>query len=92
MLLLEPLSYVQLLRPDLVDCSLPGSSVNGISQARALEWAATPSFRVLPDRGIKSVLFASPAPAGWFFTAPATVCLHALVTEDSGREQPLGLG
>ena len=25
---------------DPVDCSLPGSSVHGISQARVLEWAA----------------------------------------------------
>ena len=27
------------------DCSPPGSSVHGISQARGLEWAATPSSR-----------------------------------------------
>ena len=27
------------------DCSLPGSSVQGIIQARILEWAAMPSFR-----------------------------------------------
>ena len=27
---------------DLVDCSLPGSSVHGISQARILEWVAIP--------------------------------------------------
>ena len=25
---------------DLMDCSLPGSSVNGIFQARVLEWVA----------------------------------------------------
>ena len=30
---------------DPVDCSPPGSSVHGISQARGLEWAATPSSR-----------------------------------------------
>ena len=28
---------------DPIDCSLPGSSVHGILQARALEWAAMPS-------------------------------------------------
>ena len=28
-----------------VDCSLPGSSVHGILQARILEWVATPFFR-----------------------------------------------
>ena len=28
-----------------MDCNLPDSSVHGISQARILEWVATPSFR-----------------------------------------------
>ena len=28
---------------DPMDCSLPGSSVDGISQARILEWVAMPS-------------------------------------------------
>ena len=30
---------------DLMDCSLPGSSVHGISQVRILEWVAMPSSR-----------------------------------------------
>ena len=30
---------------DPMDCSLPGSSVHGILQARILEWIAMPSFR-----------------------------------------------
>ena len=30
---------------DPMDCSLPGSSVHGILQARVLEWVAVPSFR-----------------------------------------------
>ena len=30
---------------DPIDCSLPGSSVHGILQARLLEWVVTPSFR-----------------------------------------------
>ena len=30
---------------DLTDCSLPGSSVHGILQARILEWVAISSFR-----------------------------------------------
>ena len=30
---------------DPMDCSLPGSSVLGISQARVLEWAAIPFSR-----------------------------------------------
>ena len=38
---------------DLMDCSLPGSSVHGILQARRLEWV-TISLGDLPDPGIKS--------------------------------------
>ena len=38
---------------DLVDCSLPGSSVRGISQARMLEWVVI-SFSVdISDPGIE---------------------------------------
>ena len=48
------------LRP--VDCSLPGSSVQGILQARRLGWAAMPSSRYhLPDPGIEPMSPASPA-------------------------------
>ena len=36
---------------DPVDCSLPGSSVRGVLQARTLEWAAVPSSRGLPTQG-----------------------------------------
>ena len=38
-----------------MDCSLPGSSVHGISQARILEWLPFPS----PKRKISSVQFSS---------------------------------
>ena len=48
---------------DPMDCSLPGSSVHGTSQARRLE--AISSSRALPDPGIEPV---SPALAGRFFT------------------------
>ena len=34
---------VQLCLSDPMDCSPPGSSVHGIFQARALEWAPLPS-------------------------------------------------
>ena len=34
---------------DHMDCSLPGSSVHGIFQARILEWIAISSFRDLPE-------------------------------------------
>ena len=36
-----------------VDCSLPGSSVHGILQARILEWAAMPSSRESSQPGIE---------------------------------------
>ena len=35
-----------------MDCSLPGSSVHGILQARVLEWGACPSSGDLPNPGI----------------------------------------
>ena len=49
-----------------MDCSLPGSSVYGILQARILKWVAISSSRDLPDPGIRS---ASWALAGRFFTS-----------------------
>ena len=38
---------------DPMDCSLPGSSVQGIFQARVLEWVAISFSRDLPDPGIE---------------------------------------
>ena len=49
-----------------MDCSLPGSSVHGILQARILEWVAVPFSRVssqLRDRTQVSLF------AGGFFTS-----------------------
>ena len=37
-----------------MDCSLPGSSVHEILQARILGWVAIPSPGDLPDPGIES--------------------------------------
>ena len=34
---------------DPMDCSLPGSSVHGIFQARVLEWVPSPSLRKYPN-------------------------------------------
>ena len=48
-----------------MDCSLPGSSVLGIFQARMLEWVAISFFRDLPNPGIEPE---SPTLAGGFFT------------------------
>ena len=39
-----------------VDCSTPGSSVHGISQAKILEWVAISSPRDVPNPGIGPVL------------------------------------
>ena len=48
-----------------MDCSPPGSSVRGISQARILDWVAISSSRDLPHSRIMPV---SPALVGGFFT------------------------
>ena len=39
---------------DLMDCSLPGSSVHGILQERILKWVAVPFSGDLSDPGIES--------------------------------------
>ena len=54
---------------DLMDCSPPGSSVQGILQARVLEWVAIPSSRGSSwprDQTWVSCI------AGWFFTVRAS--------------------
>ena len=38
---------------NLMDCSLPGSSVHGIHLARILEWVAVPFSRDLPNPGME---------------------------------------
>ena len=63
-----------------MDCSPPGSSVHGLSQARILEWAAISSYRDLPNPGIERMYPASPALEGGFFT-----------TEPRGKSQPWSL-
>ena len=52
------------LRPHTTVCSLPGSSVHGISQARILDWVAIPPPGIF-DPGIELM---SPTLAGGFFT------------------------
>ena len=53
---------------DLMDCSLPGSSVHGIFQARMLEWVAISCSRESSDSGVEPASVASPALAGRFVT------------------------
>ena len=59
-----------------MDCSLPGSSIHGIFQARVLEWGAIafsdPLPGDLPNPGIKLESLTSPALAGGFFTTSTT--------------------
>ena len=52
---------------DPVDCSLPVSSVNGIYQARILEWLPFPSPGDPPDPGTEPAF-----PTGKFFTTGPT--------------------
>ena len=56
---------------DPMDCSLTGSSVHGILQARTLEWDTMPSSRGSSNLGIEPASLASPALAGGFFTTSA---------------------
>ena len=50
-----------------MNCSLPGSSIHGIFQARILEWVAFPSPGDLPDPGIEP---RSPTLTAFFFFKP----------------------
>ena len=54
---------------DPLDCSPPGSSVHGISQARTLEWVTISSFSLSSWLRIQPASPASPALADGFFTA-----------------------
>ena len=47
-----------------MDCSPPGSSLYGISQAIVLEWVAMPSFRGSSQPGIEPRYLVSPSLAG----------------------------
>ena len=53
---------------DPMDCSLPGSSVHGILQARTQEWVAMPSFRGSSQPGDQTCL--SCIVGGFFTTEP----------------------
>ena len=55
-----------------MDCSLPGSSVHRILQARILEWVAMCCPRGSSWPGLEPTSFMSPALAGRFFTTSAT--------------------
>ena len=53
---------------NLMDCSLPGSSIHGISQAIILEWLAISFSRRSSDLGIEPASLVLPALADGFLT------------------------
>ena len=57
-----------------MDCSLPGSSVHGIFQARVLEWGAI-AFSVLPVYNLiyRDLMFASIGDI-YYFKGPCELC------------------
>ena len=57
---------------DPVDCSLPGSSVHGILQARILEWVAIPFSRGSSQPRDQTLISYVSSLAGRFFTTSAT--------------------
>ena len=64
-----------------MDCSLPGSSVHGIFQARILEWVAIPSPGDLPNPGIEPespALQADTLPSEPSGKDPMYVLLHSM--------------
>ena len=68
-----PLQLCPALR-DPKDCSLPGSSVHGIPQARLLEWVAIPLSRGSSQPRDRTRSLMSPALAEGFFTTGEEIC------------------
>ena len=59
-----------------MDCSLSGSAVHGIFQARILEWLPCPPSGDLPDPGIKPRSHMAAAPPSSLLTTSATWEAH----------------
>ena len=57
---------------DPIDCSLSGSSVRGILQARILEWVAMPSSRGASQPRDQTHISYVSLIGGWFFTTSTT--------------------
>ena len=62
----------------LMDCSLLGSSVHGILQARILKWVAMPSPGDLPNPGIEP--------------RPPALQANSLLSEPPGKPKNTGVG
>ena len=86
--MLSHFSRVRLCDP--MNCSLSGSSVHGILQARILEWVVCPPPGDLPSPGIEPTSLMSPALAGGCLTTSAT--WEALVIKNPpSNAEDLGL-
>ena len=64
---------------DYLDCSLPGSSVHGIFQARTLEWVTVFSSRGSSQSRDQTHISCSSALTGRFFTTEPPEKLHTCV-------------
>ena len=62
-----------------IDCSLPGSSVHGIFQARILEQVAVPFFRGSPRPRYQTCISHVSALVGRFFTHGSTTHTMAVL-------------
>ena len=62
-----------------MNCSPPGSSVHGISQARILEWVAISSTRGSSLLGIEPVFLVSPSLAGSLYHQATWEAAHDLI-------------
>ena len=74
---------------DPMDCSLSGSYVHGISQARIMEWVAISFSRESSDPGTEPVSLMSPLLAsGFFTTAPPGKPTWVLVSDSLPPREP----
>ena len=68
---------------DAMDCSPPVSSVNGILQAKILEWVCHALLQgIFPTQGLNPYLLHLPALASRFFTTNATWEAHTYLYVD----------
>ena len=78
---------------DITDCSLPGSSIHGISQARILEWVAISFSRGSPQSRNRTFLFCIGRQILYYWaTREAHTCIYTLhrpwVSESSMSPSP----
>ena len=82
--MLVPQSCLTLCDP--MDCSLPGSSVHGILQARILEWVAVPFSKNRNKSGIvKELIFSLLDPMGYVQGLSNTDCEGSTTEVRDGR-------